>query len=296
MIRKKQKAFSLIEAAVVILIIGLIIAGITKSSRLVNDARLKNARAMSEGSAISSIKNLIFWFDATNKKSFDENEADNDAKLTNWYDINPQIVKKNNINQSIIDSKPTYIRDAINHLPAVQFDGTDDYFRIDYSNEINPNKLTVFAVVKVAGTSDYGAIFSSRNNNGGTPNKGVMIYVVPGTNPIYQVWNLPGTTTWQQLGNSEVAAGDIDILRLTIGTNETALYRNGTLTESDNVSYVPSDENEFRIGAGRNELSTAEYFFNGYIAELIMYERVLKNDEIVDIEKYLSKKWAINLY
>ncbi|MFM7620300.1 MAG: prepilin-type N-terminal cleavage/methylation domain-containing protein, partial [Alphaproteobacteria bacterium] len=40
----KTQAFSLIELSIVILIIGILVAGVTQSSRLVNQFRLTSAR------------------------------------------------------------------------------------------------------------------------------------------------------------------------------------------------------------------------------------------------------------
>ncbi len=60
-----KKAFSLIELSVVVLIIGILIAGITQSSRLVRAMKLNTARSLTRSSDVASIKNLTAWFDAT---------------------------------------------------------------------------------------------------------------------------------------------------------------------------------------------------------------------------------------
>ncbi len=66
-IKKSQlkKAFSLIELSVVVLIIGILIAGITQSSRLVRAMKLNTARSLTRSSDVNSIRNLTAWFDAT---------------------------------------------------------------------------------------------------------------------------------------------------------------------------------------------------------------------------------------
>ena len=63
-----KKAFSPIELSIVILIIGILIAGVTQSSRLIRQAKLKTAQTLTSG-------------------------ADG---VTTWYDINPQSSSKNN--------------------------------------------------------------------------------------------------------------------------------------------------------------------------------------------------------
>ena len=52
----KQKAFSLIELAIVLLIIGVIIAGIFAGNFLIKKARISTARTLTNSSAVHSIK------------------------------------------------------------------------------------------------------------------------------------------------------------------------------------------------------------------------------------------------
>ena len=47
------------------------------------------------------------------------------------------------------------------------------------------------------------------------------------------------------------------------------------------------------IGADSNIWNTN--FFNGYIAEIIVYNKILNNSDIDAIHKYLSKKYSIKL-
>jgi hypothetical protein len=46
----------------------------------------------------------------------------------------------------------------------------------------------------------------------------------------------------------------------------------------------------FSVGYGGSS-----YYLNGYISEIIIYDRTIKNSEITDIQNYLSKKYAIKL-
>jgi len=67
MIYKKfnKTAFSLIELSIVVLIIGILIAGISQSSRLIKAMKLSTARSLTRSSDVNSINNLTAWFDAT---------------------------------------------------------------------------------------------------------------------------------------------------------------------------------------------------------------------------------------
>ena len=71
-----------------------------------------------------------------------------------------------------------------------------------------------------------------------------------------------------------------------------SLYVNGSLvrkTAQGPASYVfPT----FNIGGSSN---FAYGYYSGFIAEIIIYNRVLLNDERESVTKYLSQKWGINL-
>ena len=99
---KNKKAFSLIELSIVILIIGIIVAGVTQSSRLVRQFKLSSARTLTQSSPVASIKDLGAWFETTSTDSIKDSEADDSAALTTpsyvttWRDINPTSSIKRN--------------------------------------------------------------------------------------------------------------------------------------------------------------------------------------------------------
>lgn len=289
---KKTKAFSLIELSLVIIIIGILITGILSFSNRIDKIRLDTARTITNSSPVSGIANLIAWYDSTSKNSFLESETGGSLSLSLWYDINPQSIEKQNLSQSTSSSKPTYTKNGINRLPAVYFDGTNDYFKINYNKKVNPDAITIFTVIKNISNSDHGTIISSREV---PPQRGYMIYRTPTPTPVYQVWIPDGGTQWGQVGDGTVTSGTTDILAFSADNNSTKFYQNSTLVDSASQSLVPSTQNELRVGAGRNEYSTPEYYFQGYIGELIIFDRVLKTEERTAITNYLAKKWGVNI-
>ena len=94
------KAFSLIELSIVILIIGILIAGVTQGSRLVSAMKLNTARTVTQSSEVNSITGVVTWLESTADKSFDDAEETDGSIITNWYDINPQSLLKNNAQQA----------------------------------------------------------------------------------------------------------------------------------------------------------------------------------------------------
>ena len=91
-----KKAFSLIELSIVILIIGILVAGVTQSSRLIREFRVSTAESLTQSSPVASIKGLTFWLETSLDASFLPNEAEDGMVITQWNDINPQTTTKSN--------------------------------------------------------------------------------------------------------------------------------------------------------------------------------------------------------
>ncbi len=91
---RRISAFSLIEISIVILIIGILVAGVTQSSRLISQAKLSGAKSMTQSAPVSSIKNLALWIESTSDASFQSSDLDDGTAITTWNDINPQATLK----------------------------------------------------------------------------------------------------------------------------------------------------------------------------------------------------------
>jgi prepilin-type N-terminal cleavage/methylation domain-containing protein len=66
----KSSGFSLIELSIVILIIGILIAGVTQGSRLVKQSKVKTAKTLTQSSDAIGINDMVLWLDATNEKIY----------------------------------------------------------------------------------------------------------------------------------------------------------------------------------------------------------------------------------
>ena len=96
--KRSLKAFSLIEISIVILIIGILIVGVTQSSRLVSQAKINSAKALTQSSPASSIPGLSFWIETSNpQESLSDENIEDGESIAVWNDINPQSSIRSNL-------------------------------------------------------------------------------------------------------------------------------------------------------------------------------------------------------
>lgn len=288
----KKRAFTLLELSLVVLIIGILIAGIIGASSIVSKAKIAAAQTLTTQSPVNNISGLILWHETTSEKSFIATEATNNASISTWYDLNSQGLKAQNSAQTTSSYKPVYKENVQNGLPMLFFDGVDAYLETNYSSDLNPAKITVFAVAKTSSASAYGTIISSRND---PPHKGYMLYAAPGSPATYQFWTGDGASSWGTPPSSTINLGTASILVATNDSSTTKFYVNGTSIGSAAGTMSTNTVKNLRIGAGKNEDVIAQYFYSGFIGEIIVFNRVLKSEERKSVEKYLSRKWGINV-
>jgi len=289
-INKFKKAFSLIELSIVVLVIGILIAGMTQGSSAVKKFRLYSARTLTQSSPVNGIKNLVAWYEATSEKSFDYTIDANSStinKVANWYDINPQLITKKNAYQNTSENQPTYVEDIINGLPVVRFTFSDSqYLNLpDGTVPYNNSPYTIFFVSKTNALAQHGILGSGNYSD---PNKSnAFRYDSIG---LYNYWwdfDLDST------GNP-ITIGEFYVIDYYYNLSIRELYINGSLNNSMVSSSNEAVESNNTIGRTSPTTYGGEYM-NGDIAEIIIFDRALKDEERKSVEKYLGKKWAISV-
>lgn len=157
-----KKAFSLIEIAVVLAIIGILLASVVIGKNLVDKAKITNAQALTVNSPVHALdKNLVFWHET----SFGSDSYNNNI----WFDYQQDKTKKSDTASSP-GSPPTFLTEdskLINNLPTLRFTATNSLSQPALSRLTN-SFFTIFVVH--TGTSDTG-IF---NNFTATSNQTVV--------------------------------------------------------------------------------------------------------------------------
>lgn len=210
-----------------------------------------------------TIDNIALWLDGSDASSITESSG-----------IVSQVNDKsgNDKNATASDSvRPTLVSSIQNGRSILRFDGNDDYLNINSSIAYR----TIFVVAKSDDTtfSNYPGIIG--DFSGTSPNNGHIVNGVDGTTKL-----------------------------ATATSNYSSAYRNGTLIAgSSGHNFAPL--NEFWIGAFELPLNSTNTtsaigmingggrYWDGDIAEIIVYSTTLDSTDRAIVENYLSVKWGI---
>jgi len=288
---KKLNAFSLIELSIVILIIGILIAGVTKGSSLIKKAQLKTAQNLTTSSPVAGIKDLALWFETSLDSSFLVTERVDGAEISLWHDNNPQVISKNDATQEITANKPTYREGAFSGgIPGISFDGTDDQLDFDGSFIVYQD-YTVF-VVEQKKSDDEGNFFL-----GGTDVE------IDNTNLQLGYTGVNSRIKFSQIGDN-ISYDNASLIytkvkpRLHTAQLNQSVGREYWLNGEDVVDATTSNTdpliswNGASIGSTRS-VQSKDYY--GDIGEIIFFTRALKNSEKQAIESYLIQKYQIDI-
>ena len=292
-IKISYKAFSLIELSIVILIIGILVAGVTQSSRLLKQFRLQTARQLTLNSPVSSINNLNLWLETTLEKSFNESETSNGSSITKWFDVNPQSTFKNDAYQNTVARAPTYNFNEL--LPLVNFNGNSDgqFFNLpDNTIPSGDSAFTIFLAIRLS--KDALAKFHDVLSAGLWANPITLLRIDNGSGFKFSIFSAGGSTTlvWPKTANQQL--GTLILFTasyLNINQRSFLINVNGVLATQMSVPDARSTGTGYNL-IGGNSWVNFEYF-KGDIAELVIFSKFLNTEERQAVEAYIMKKWSI---
>lgn len=285
---KRNSAFSLIELSIVILIIGIIIAGVSQSSSLVRKIKLSSARQLTASSPVSGIRDLVLWAESVSENSFDTLEQRDGANVSNWYDINTQPQNRNNFSQSNAANKPTYKDNFFNGLPSLYFDGSSDYMQTSSAasstSYFDNADFTIFIAVHFPNITQNTSVIFQLVQPGGARNLGFE-------------FNNVNLLRMDSAGASATGANALGfdqgkIISGLRNSSNSFLYVNGTQYATAASGAPTTLSGKFCIGA---YLDSLDYFTKMYVGEIIIYGHALSLEERKSVETYLGKKWGIKV-
>jgi prepilin-type N-terminal cleavage/methylation domain-containing protein len=287
-----KKAFSLVELSMVILIIGMLIAGISQGIDLYQDSRLATARALTKSSRVGRIPDLVSWYETTAENIFSSGttsfqnieKVQANQKINRWKDSNPNSIFKYDASQTSSANQPKIIFDKDSSLPIVRFDSPSFLNLPDGTVPYGNSEYTVIFISKVDVSGNYGVLGSG---NYGTQNQ-TNAFRYDSVGKMVNYW-------WHDDLSSLINTtinNKFQIFIFDYNKSIRNLYVDGVLKKYISSTTKPRESTNLNNTIGKTY--SVEYLV-GSIAELIIYDRALLNSERKDIEKYLSKKWSIKI-
>ncbi|MFZ9469652.1 MAG: prepilin-type N-terminal cleavage/methylation domain-containing protein [Rickettsiales bacterium] len=320
--KKTIKGFSLIELSVVIVIVMVMIAGLLQSSRIIGSMRINTARNVTQSSAMPWVNYIVSWQDSTAEDAFKEEETDDGDKISRWNGAEVRYSDRINFIQNTADNQPMYKANGMFGLPSVLFDGTNDFFESERSEQdvLTYRSASIFGAFEVTdvNSTDKRTIFFnpadtcgmeleiSHNSDNKSGNLAVSSNGGCGGTP---------NATSSPFGffvNNEKVILSIIIYSTPTDLGSTAnikFFKNGYLQDSNQVgsnSYnsaiinslksYSANYHKFYLGSTKaTENSIPKNFFKGIIGELIIFNRSVNNDDRKEIERYLGRKWGVKV-
>lgn len=278
-----KSAFSIVELSVVALVIAILVGIVANASGLVLNANLATARSLTKSSPVNDLSDdLVLWYETTMPQSIDDVSADDNEFVSTWYDLSPY---KNN---AIAGSAPSYIKDGINGLPVLRFDG-NDYLEHDMLLLNNGNYTMIMVTQR---HSDSGKYFFGYASSPATGGGIIMQYLDNNPNKI-------------RVNHGSAGSYDVDVNVFKESVPNIFIFDydlNATIARAY-VGGNLSNEHDFIVSSEPLNLGDTNYhlgghlanYFTGDFAEVIMFNRLLSDTERKDIERYLGKKWGIDV-
>ena len=256
---KSKKFFFVFLLLILIITIAVIV--LTKGGRdIISEVKISMAKSLTLNSPVLTISDLVIWYEPVLETSVDKTQTINNAKVITWYNNAPS---KNDGNATMAGPSPTYLKSAINHLPAIHFNAGQTL--AFHSLAFNQKYYTFFIVEKRA--SNSGNMISLGNN----------IFNYSSNNRLGNITS--GYTNISDYNTPRISTFILD-------ANGGNVFDNGKVGTNQGIKgLLNSSDFGFIGGSG----------YVGDIAEIILYNRALNADERNIVQKYISKKYSIKI-
>tara|TARA_R110000822_G_scaffold120614_1_gene254087 strand:+ start:341 stop:1111 length:771 start_codon:yes stop_codon:yes gene_type:complete len=234
----------------------------------------------------TDISNLAYWYSADSGITKDGSNL-----VSQWDDRSGNA---RNVTQATAGNKPVYTVNQVNGLPAIVFDGSNDFMSFGSSIFTNTSNITFFAVAKVTTASQYATLFSQ--------------YLTGALNAAaFQVCNNSGALKMQtdvSLPKGMYGSTTIPLSTYKCFTYRVAPWSNVATNTELWLNGVAETETSYG-GAGTPVLAAGNVYvgsfgvggptvtLNGGIAEIVIYNANLSDSDRGKVESYLIAKYAL---
>ena len=240
----------------------------------------------------NKIRGLDLWLEA------DKGVTPSGGPISTWAD---QSGHGNNATQTTTGNKPALVPNVLNGLPVVRFNGTSSYLNLPYFMEY-ATQGEGFVVLrnKVSGFSGtgYGSLWFLGDSTVllGDP------VVCPTGYPYYYRDSITenfGSTNIFHIPVSLESLGNFNVYEVSSQTDNWNAWINGVSLYHSSDSHIVSFGNQcLNLGRWTKYFPNSQYgnyywWFEGDVAEVLVFNRALSTDERATINAYLKGKYGL---
>lgn len=244
-----------------------------------------------DGYAFPKTPELLSWFDASDLNTFKLNGN----SVVEWMDKGNY---RSNMYQTTATAQPTLVSNGLNGKSIVTFDGTDDFLLNTYSTVAYDRPITTFVVSRpnVVPTSH---VVLSGSGQGPAGASDAHFYFIEtgdhsywtGAKSIHATTTRPSNGVWHLINTAMSSAG---IVSMRVNQTSQALTYGAAAYDGLDAAPLATEGRRFNNPtAGKHPASGNGSYFQGSIAEILVYNKQMTTQEIVDIENYLKSKWGV---
>ena len=285
-----KKAFTIIEISVLMLVISVMIVGVMTSKSMVTKSRLANAQSLTQQSYVNEISDdLIAWYETSLEGSFNASEIKNDGSyITAWKDSNKTVVTKNNATVTTplnTANQPILVQNVFyNSIPGLRFSGSQ-YLKFD-GTKFAQNSYTIFLVEQRSSNKSENYFIGG---SGSSSNSNLSMGYGTDTTISFSHYSNDFTRSIASY-KPQTPIMHTFLFNNTIGKRHSINGGSIAINTPAQTTSITSF-NLAMIGA-YNPSGTLKTYV-GDLAEIIMFKRSLKTEEIKAIESYLGSKYGI---
>jgi hypothetical protein len=193
-----------------------------------------------------------------------------------------------NATQTTAANQPLYNSTGLNNKGILDFNGSSHY--LNYPSVGSTDAMTVFVVIKA--DTLLIAFQQILGSDGWAAGYTHLLF----ENSVDKInFGVNSRTPENAYQTSTFSAGSYKIIGVTSDSSNVKFYINGSPDGTVAVT-VPQTMTlgAGKIGAWENLSAVVERFWDGQIAEIIVYNRVLSTTERGIVETYLTNKWGIS--
>lgn len=199
-----------------------------------------------------------------------------DGDVISWAD---QSEHGHLVEQTGSDERPSLVSRGSGAMARVEFDGEDDFMRIPAGFSDFTAGLSAFAITNARSLDACWAVLELSNGS----EIDDIFFGHYNTSPHYEVLDV-----W--LTEGEYPVGDDFVLSVIHNPNELVETRTNGSLAGDNTMPLPAVIERTQNLLGRTQYANCGVM-EGSISELLLYDRAVASEELLEIESYLETRW-----